>query len=67
VVDTKLAWRPTVVEIRVGVERKSDVRYPRVIPPVVEINSGTSMTPAVVETKRLWSPAVVEMRESVER
>jgi hypothetical protein len=45
---------PVTVERRVGVERKPDVKYPLVIPPVVD--------------KRLaWRPDVVERRVGVER
>jgi hypothetical protein len=62
-----LVWRPVVVEIRDSVERYPAVRYPLVIPPVVETNSGSSITPPVVDTMRDSRPAVVEMRDKVDK
>jgi len=47
-----LSWRPVVVEIRVGVDKRSDVKYPLVIPPVVD-------------RRLVCRPDVVDTREDV--
>ena len=46
--------------MRVGVDKKSDVRYPRVIPPVVDTKLGDDRKSAVANSR--WSPPVVERR-----
>jgi len=54
VVDRMSNCNSVVVEMRVGVDKKSDVRYPLVIPPVVD-------------NKLSCNPVVVEMSVGVER